>query len=105
VYTVDRLLDKWGNWFFVRWFDGSCTWEPRENIRDNELIRRLNKEHGGLKAGVEVLQARRESRGVRYLVRWKGGMWKDQWVAERYMCRELIKEHRPEKKVKRRRKN
>ncbi|KAB5581217.1 hypothetical protein GE09DRAFT_1021124 [Coniochaeta sp. 2T2.1] len=104
VYTVDCLLDKWSNWFFVRWFDGSCTWEPRENIRDNELIRKLNKEHGGLKWGVEVLQARRESRGVRYLVRWKGGKWKDQWVAERYMCRELIEEHRPEKKVKRRRK-
>jgi hypothetical protein len=105
VYTVDCLLDKWGNWFFVKWFDGSCTWEPRENIQDSELIRKLNKEHGGLKWGVEVLQARRETRGVRYLVRWKGGKWDDQWVPERYMCRELIEEHRPEKKVKRRRKN
>ncbi|KAB5515368.1 hypothetical protein GE09DRAFT_1046046 [Coniochaeta sp. 2T2.1] len=105
VYKVDCLLDKWSNWFFVRWFDGSCTWEPRENIRDNELIRKLNKEHGGLKWGVEVRQARRESRGIRYLVRWKGGKWKDQWIHERYMCRELIEKHRPEKKVKRRRKN
>jgi hypothetical protein len=105
VYTVDCLLDKWHNWFFVRWFDGSCTWEPRENIQDNELIRELNKEYGGLKWGIEVLQARRESGGVRYQVRWKGGKWKDQWVHERYMCRELSEKHRPEKKVKRRRKN
>ncbi|KAB5550744.1 hypothetical protein GE09DRAFT_1033211 [Coniochaeta sp. 2T2.1] len=105
VYEVDCLLDKWSNWFFVRWFDGSCTWEPRENIRDNELIRTLNREHGGLKWGVEVLQARRESRGIRYLVRWKGGKWKDQWIHERYMCQELIEKHRPEKKVRRRRKN
>jgi hypothetical protein len=70
VYPVDCLVDKWGkNWFCVKWFDGTYTWEPRENIQDKKLIEELNKEHKGLNLGVEVLRARKEPKGVRYLLR------------------------------------
>jgi hypothetical protein len=105
VYDVKRLADKWGkDDFYVEWFDGTYSWEPRENIQDESLIKKLNKEHRGLNLGVEVLHARRDSNGVRYMVRWKGGKWKDQWVPERYLSRELIEKHRPSKKPRRRRK-
>ncbi len=102
AYPVDCLLDKWGrDWFFVKWLDGTCSWEPRENIEDMELIRQLNAVHRGLRDGVEILSVRRVSNAVQYLVHWKGGKWPDQWLHERYMSRELIQKHRPDRKGRR----
>jgi len=104
AYPVDCLLDKWGeNWFFVQWIDGSCSWEPRENILDEKLIEKLKKEYKGLHQGVDVLRIRRGSDGkVQYRVHWIGRDKKeDLWVAEKFMSLELIKKHKPSKKAKR----
>ncbi|KAK3366404.1 hypothetical protein B0H63DRAFT_456110 [Podospora didyma] len=59
------------------------------------------KHQKGLHWGVEVLRASRDPKGVWYLVRWKGGEWKDDWVLEKNIHRELIQKLRPRQKAKR----
>ena len=107
-HQVDCLLDKWRDsagkvWFYVRWFDKSCSWEPEEHILDDNLIEDLEKRHGGLGRGVEVVRTHRAQGGkVKYRVHFLGRPKKeDEWVAEKYLCSELVKKHRPEKKRKR----
>lgn len=104
LHPVDRLLDKWGrDDFYVQWLDGTCSWEPRKNIEDPNLIKALNKTHRGLHHGVDVLGTRRDSGGVRYQVHWKGDKWPNQWLHEKYMSRALIRKYGPSKTAKRRR--
>ncbi|KAK0747298.1 hypothetical protein B0T21DRAFT_354048, partial [Apiosordaria backusii] len=91
-FTVDRLLDRWKGWFYVKWFDGSCSWEPRKNILDPGLIEDLERNHRGLHLGVEVIRPRStKGRKTEYRVHFKGRPEKeDTWVAEKYMSPELI---------------
>ncbi|KAM7184934.1 hypothetical protein V8F33_012700 [Rhypophila sp. PSN 637] len=104
LYSVEVLLDRWRqDYFYVKWLDGTCSWEPRETIEDRALIKALNKTHRGLNHGVQVLDTRRDSDGMRDRVRWKGGKWKDQWLHEKYLGRELVRQYRPKKKAKRKR--
>jgi hypothetical protein len=67
-YPVDCLLDKWRGWFFVKWLDGSCSWEPRENVLDDILIDDLQERHAGLECGVEVMRTRRNQGSLVVLV-------------------------------------
>ncbi|KAK3935061.1 hypothetical protein QBC46DRAFT_424220 [Diplogelasinospora grovesii] len=102
-YLVDCLLDKWGGWFFVKWLDGSRTWEPEENILDDMLIDDFAKRHRGLGCGVEVVRTRRTEGGkAEYRVHFIGRpKEEDEWVAEKHVSRELVEKHKPSKKTKR----
>lgn len=107
-HPVDCLLDKWKDsegraWFYVRWSDGSCSWEPEEHILDDSLIDDLEKGHRGLGPGVEVVRTRRtEGWKVEYRVHFLGRPKKeDEWVAEKSLDSQLVEKHRPERKGKR----
>ena len=107
-HPVDYLLDKWKDsqgkvWYYVRWLDNSCSWEPEEHILDDNLIEDLEKRHKGLGSGVEVVRTRRTEGGkVEYRVHFLGRPKKeDEWVAEKYLDGKLVKKHKPEKKKKR----
>lgn len=54
-YPVECLLDKWAGWFFVKWLDGSCSWEPLENVLDDKLIDDLEARHRGLGCSAHLL--------------------------------------------------
>ncbi len=102
-YEVESLVDKWHGWFYVKWIDGSCTWEPKKNILDNDLIRDLQTRHKGLGCGVEIVRTRRQGRKVEYRVHFRGRpSEEDEWVLERHLSRTLIQEHRPSRKGKER---
>jgi len=105
AYSVECLLERHGDWFYVKWSDGSCSWEPRDNILDDGLIQELKNEHRGLHLGVEIMRTRwTESGQVQYRVHWKGRPTaEDSWVAEKDLSDELVKMHKPKKKTKRRR--
>ena len=47
----------------MKWFDGSCSWEPRKNILDDELIEDLRRDYRGLNWGVEIVRTRRTKGG------------------------------------------
>jgi len=96
-YPVDCLLDKWGGWVFVKWLDGTCSWEPRSNILDGRLIKNLKDEHKGLGLGVEVIQTRWTTRKkAEYRVHFKGRLnQEDEWVLEKYMSCEIIEKYGP----------
>jgi len=102
-YTADRLLDEWKGWFYVLWLDGSRSWQPRENILDDNLIKDLRAERRGLGSGVEVLRTRRIGGGkAEYRVHFAGRPSKeDEWVAEKHMSTGLIEKHQPSRKMKR----
>ena len=75
----------------MKWLDGSCTWEPKQNILDDELIRDLQTRHQGLDCGVEIVRTRRRGRQVEYRVHFRGRLGEeDEWVLEKYMSRTLI---------------
>ncbi|KAK4176555.1 hypothetical protein QBC36DRAFT_378420 [Triangularia setosa] len=94
-YTVGRLLDRWKGRFCVKLFNGSCSWEPRKNILDSGLIEDLERNHGGLHLGMEVIRpGSTRGRKTEYRVHLKGRPEKeDTWVAEKYMSLELIMLH------------
>jgi len=95
-YTVDCLLDEWKNWFYVKWGDGSCSWQPRGNILDDELIKNVRMNYKGLGPGVEILRTRRaKGKKVEYRVHFKGRPSKeDIWVMEKFLSPELIENHK-----------
>lgn len=90
-FTVDRLIDEWRGWFYVKWLDGSCSWEPRKNVLDKALIEDLRRDYKGLSSGVEVVRTRQtKGRKMDYRVRFKGrDEREDIWVAERFLSVEL----------------
>nr|CEG04721.1 unnamed protein product [Fusarium clavum]CEG05819.1 unnamed protein product [Fusarium clavum] len=100
AYLVDSLLGRWGKGlFYLRWLDGSYGWEPRENILDDELVRRFDESYQGFKDGVEVLRTRSRNGKVEYRLHWEGRpKGEDWWVAEKELHPELIEEHKPRKK-------
>ena len=102
-YPVDCLLGRWGaNSFFVKWLDGTYTWEPRENILDDELIEAFEESYKGFHLGVEVLRTRIRDGKREYRLRWAGRpRAEDWWVAEKDMSPELVEKHKPSKKAKR----
>lgn len=65
-YGVDCLLDEWKGWFYVKWLDGSCSWEPRKNILDDTLIKDVRRDSRGLNSGVEVVCTRRKGAKAEY---------------------------------------
>lgn len=67
---------------FVEGVDGTCSWKPRKTIKSKELTKKLDTEYRGLYWGIDVLRATRDIKGVWYLVRWKGGEWKNDWIHE-----------------------
>jgi hypothetical protein len=100
AYLVDSLLGRWGkSLFYLRWLDGSYSWEPRENILDDELVRRFEESYQGFKDSVEVLRTRSRNGKVEYRLHWEGRPKnEDWWVAEKELHPELIEEHKPRKK-------
>uniref|UniRef100_A0A4E9EHL3 C2H2-type domain-containing protein n=1 Tax=Gibberella zeae TaxID=5518 RepID=A0A4E9EHL3_GIBZA len=100
AYLVDALLGRWGKrLFYLRWSDGSYSWEPRENILDDELVSRFEQSYQGFKDGVEVLRTRFKNGKVEYRLHWNGRPKdEDWWVAEKELHPELIEEHKPRKR-------
>ncbi|KAK1702805.1 uncharacterized protein BDZ83DRAFT_645171 [Colletotrichum acutatum] len=48
TFTVDQIPGRWGrNLSFLRWMDGTCSWEPRENLLDDNLIETFEEEYEG----------------------------------------------------------
>jgi len=91
-YMVECLLDEWKGWFYVKWGDGSYSWQPRGNILDRGLIEDLRRDYKGLGPGVEILHTRRaKGKKVEYRVHFKGRPSKeDIWVLEKVLSPELI---------------
>lgn len=59
AFTVDRILGRWGrNVFFKRWVDGTYSWEPREDLLDDDPVETFEKEYEGLGNGVQVVKTR-----------------------------------------------
>jgi hypothetical protein len=87
----------------VKWLDGSCSWEPREQVLDDGLIAHVKTRQTGLEYGVEVIQTRRNhGRNVKYRVHFPGHpKEEDEWVAEKHLGRQLIQKHKPSRKAKR----
>jgi hypothetical protein len=83
----------------LRWLDGSYSWEPRENILDDDLVEKFEKEYKGFHSGVEVVRTRRRNGKTEYRLRWTGRpKAEDWWVLEKELSPELIEKHKPSKK-------
>ncbi|KAK0723474.1 hypothetical protein B0T26DRAFT_675041 [Lasiosphaeria miniovina] len=95
-YTVECLLDEWKGWFYVKWGDGSYSWQPRGNILDRGLIEDVRKDYKGLGPGVEILRTRRaKGKKAEYRVHFKGRPSKeDVWVMEKFLSPELIRSYK-----------
>ncbi|KAK2764804.1 DUF3435 domain protein [Colletotrichum kahawae] len=97
TFTVDRILGRWGrNLFFLRWFDGTYSWEPRENLLDDDLVETFEKEYEGFENGVQVVKTRVRKGKTEYKIRWDGRPHEeDTWVAEKDMSPNLVCRHKP----------
>ncbi|EGU76075.1 hypothetical protein FOXB_13413 [Fusarium oxysporum f. sp. conglutinans Fo5176] len=84
TYQVECLLGRWGrDLFYLRWLDGSYSWEPRENILDEELLQEFEKGYRGFKDGVTVLRTRLKNGKVDYRLHWEGRPKSEDWWTSR----------------------
>lgn len=76
------LFDKQGEDVFVEGVDGICSWKFWKIIKSKEFIKKFDMEYRGLYWGIDVLCVIWDIKGVWYLVCWKGGEWKNDWIYE-----------------------
>ncbi|KAK0369696.1 DUF3435 domain protein [Colletotrichum abscissum] len=83
--------------------DGTCSWEPRENLLDDNLIETFEEEYAGFEKGVQVLNTRFRKGKTEYQIHWDGRPHEeDTWVAEKYMSLKLVHKHKPSSKTQKR---
>ena len=99
-YPVDCLLGKWRGLYFVKWVEDGCySWEPRENILDDELVENFEEKYEGFCSGVEVLRTRTRNGKTEYRLRCMGRPQEENWwVPEKYMSPEMVKKYKPVKR-------
>ncbi|KAK2778946.1 DUF3435 domain protein [Colletotrichum kahawae] len=104
TFSVDRILGRWGrNLFFLRWDDGTHSWEPRGNILDEQMLESFEENYVGFLEGVDVLGTRMRNRKFEYKIHWAGRPdSENSWLAEKDMSPELLSRNKPSVKQKRR---
>lgn len=67
--TLDYILERiCRNTLLVRWEDMSCTWEPRNNLLDEELVQLFEAQNKGLCLGISILGTRKSKGKTEYRV-------------------------------------
>lgn len=96
-YELDRILGKWcrrgKELVFVRWLDGSTTWEPPKDMGNDQLIKQFEREYQGFREGVQILACRMRSHKRQFRLRFDGQpRSQDSWLQERELHKDLVAE-------------
>ena len=96
-FPVDCILSRSGSGlFFLRWSDDTTSWEPRSHIQDMKMLSEFEKGYRGFDEGVDVLETRTTSDGLReYQLHWHGRpSEEDEWVPEEQMSPSRVESER-----------
>ncbi|KAH7016560.1 uncharacterized protein B0I36DRAFT_338101 [Microdochium trichocladiopsis] len=94
-YPFERLLEKWGNKFLVKWENGEITWEPEANF-DPEDVKAFEKQYRGFGPGVKSILGSREQDGRKQLLlAWcQRPLSEAHWVDESEVLLSCLRKHR-----------
>jgi hypothetical protein len=103
-YLVDRLLGRWRYrrtvWFYLRWQDGSHSFEREENISEDLRRDFERRDFTGFHEGAHVKKAVLRGRKVRYLTAFAG--CSDEWeLPEEALHPELVQSYKTSPKTRR----
>lgn len=87
VHIVASLLARWKRGtYFLKWADGTTSWEPKRNFFDRQMIDDFEATYRGFDAGIDVLASRTWKGRQQWRVHWHGRpVAEDCWVDGKLM--------------------
>lgn len=101
THGVNKIIGQWiagrKTLYLVEWTVGGISWQPKQDILDQDLISSFQKEYRGFKDSIEILRTREKKGGVEYYIRFLNyvGVHADSewWVPEQAVHPELHIDH------------